>query len=214
MLKEINAAKDRVWLEVYIFDDSPLAELCIEALKNAAKRGCNVILLVDYIGSLSFPRDKKEELEACGVGVEFFNPMTFTGWFEHPFTFRDHKKILIIDDKVAYCGSANICRRTANPEMNGEGPFYDINAKVYGPAVYDLAEVVLNTLKMTHPQFEIPKLFPRPKKIQGGGLVQVLEADVSQNRRDIQSAFYTLITNTYIEQTVNKLISITGMPGV
>ncbi|AFZ81236.1 cardiolipin synthetase, putative [Theileria equi strain WA] len=191
MLKQINNAKERIWMEVYIFDDSPLAQIFCKALKNAAERGCNVILLIDYIGSLHFPNSLKQELENSGVNVQVFNPLSLTNALG-PITFRNHKKILVVDDNTAYCGSLNISKRVVDEELGGDGAFYDIHARVHGPVVYDLAESFLSSLRMTNYTGPIDG-FERPKEIDGGVLVQVLESNTSGHKKDIQSSLLLAI---------------------
>ena len=71
---KIEAATDRVWLETYIWDDSHLAEIFVDALIAAKRRGCDVLVLVDYVGS-SMTKQMEEQLSSAGIDLGFFNPI-------------------------------------------------------------------------------------------------------------------------------------------
>ncbi|KAK1442622.1 cardiolipin synthase like protein [Babesia gibsoni] len=190
MLDAIDRAKERVWLEVYIFDDSPLAARFTKSLQNAARRGCEVVLVIDYIGSLSFPDLYQNELEKHGVKLHIFNPFTGRRFAVGSMPFRDHKKILIVDDHTAFCGSVNISKDGGTEEVGGNGRFYDLAIKLKGPAVYDLAQVLKGTLKMTPANLHTLKPLKRPDPIEDGVLVQILESNMSRRtrRNGIQSS--------------------------
>eukprot|EP00392_Amoebophrya_sp_AT5.2_P018214 g18712.t1 len=75
MLKAIGRAKERVWLESYIFDDSGIAERFVDALAAAKSRGVReVVVVVDGIGSREMKPEHVARLEATGVKVVVFNP--------------------------------------------------------------------------------------------------------------------------------------------
>mmetsp|Transcript_62335 Transcript_62335/g.136200 ORF Transcript_62335/g.136200 Transcript_62335/m.136200 type:complete len:503 (+) Transcript_62335:633-2141(+) len=183
MLANIRGAKTRVWLETYIFDRSPVGQLFFEALRDAAKRGCDVVLLVDYIGSFSFPSDWVAELEEAGAEVTFFNPVLPASASVGPLSFRDHRKILICDD-VGFCGGMNV-QDDVGEEKYGSSKFYDVHAKLQGPCVADLAEVFRDTLDENGGVVVRPRI-PIPEAIEGGCYVQVLQSNVRKRRRTLQ----------------------------
>ncbi|GFE54520.1 cardiolipin synthetase [Babesia ovis] len=208
MLDAIDKAVERVFMEVYIFDDSPLAARFVTALKNAAKRGCKVILVVDYvsfktlflillqIGSFNFPTLYHNELTKEGVEVLTFNPVGNRKLAVGTLPFRNHKKILLIDNHTAFCGSMNISMDSTSQEMGGNGRFHDVNVQLRGPVVCDLAEVFKRTLEMSSYNTEELQCIPI-NPIEGGVVVQVLESDVSslKRRTGIQSSLATVLSN-------------------
>src|SRR5207248_1360021 len=102
-LSAIIQAKKRVLLEKYIFRSSPIAAEFRAALTDAARRGVEVILLLDYVGSFSLARTFFSELSALGGKIIWFNPVRWRMWI-----FRDHRKLLVVDDQEAFLGGCNI----------------------------------------------------------------------------------------------------------
>lgn len=183
MLEEIKGARELVWFELYIIDDSEIAQRYVKAMCDAARRGCQVILAIDYWGSLFFPFAWITELKKAGVVVKSFNAI-FNGR-GIPLVLRNHRKLLIVDGEVAYCGSANVSEKS-------EG-FYDIHVKVKGPCVYDLGESMLSVLKLMMKKEELPQMFPKPKPIANGSIVQVLESNMLESRKDIQESLCEIL---------------------
>ena len=107
MLKDIDAAKKYIYLETYIYDNDAIGIIFKEALIRKAKQGVEVKVLLDAWGS-SVNEDFFSELIKAGGEVRFFRKIFWRfKWFKHNHR-RDHRKILVIDDKFAYTGSANI----------------------------------------------------------------------------------------------------------
>eukprot|EP00927_Polykrikos_kofoidii_P046062 TRINITY_DN40249_c0_g1_i1.p1 TRINITY_DN40249_c0_g1~~TRINITY_DN40249_c0_g1_i1.p1 ORF type:complete len:486 (-),score=60.43 TRINITY_DN40249_c0_g1_i1:631-2088(-) len=182
MLAAIEQAKVRVWCESYIFDGSSVGELFYQALLSAARRGCDVILLADYIGSFALPGKWVEELRKSGAYVVFFNPLLPASASVGPVSFRDHRKIMICDE-VGFCGGMNI-HEEVGEERFGSSKFYDVHARLEGPCVADLSEVLQDTLRETGGQTRPP--MPIPVKRSGGVYVQILQSNVRQRRRTLQ----------------------------
>jgi len=182
MLDAIAAAKTRVWLESYIFDNSHVAGIFVQALKAAALRGCDVILLVDWLGASSFRSDWMLELRHTGADVIYFNPVLPSACVG-PITFRDHRKILICDE-VGFCGGMNIMEEVGE-EKFGISKFYDVHARLEGPCVADLAEVFRDSLRESgSPVSRDP--IDVPAKFESGMYVQILQSNVRQRRRTLQ----------------------------
>lgn len=128
MLEAIAAASRSVRLETYIFSDGRLGRLFADALLSAAKRGVNVSVLVDAFGSWALPENYFDVLVAAGAQVRRFNRLTL--W---RFAVRDHRKLLVCDDTVAFLGGFNI-----SDEYDGDGVacgWCDVGARIENPAL-------------------------------------------------------------------------------
>ena len=184
---DIDAAQKRVWLEVYIFRNDDIGRRTLEALVDAARRGCDVILLYDSLGSVDTSPSFFAPLEKAGGHVVAYNLLS-------PFQqlrrrakdplHRDHRKILIVDDHVGYSGGTNVSERDAGPEL-GTNYFYDTLLRVEGPAARSLARLFLKTLEAAS---ALKRAVPTEGPVTSeGALVRVMALD-GRSRRDILDA--------------------------
>ncbi|MGH7942412.1 MAG: phospholipase D-like domain-containing protein [Limisphaerales bacterium] len=126
MLNAIDNARLSVRLETYIFSDGRLGRQFADVLLAAAKRGVRVCILVDDFGSWSLPVNYFDRIIAAGGLVRRFNRMTF--W---RFAVRDHRKLLVCDDGVAFVGGFNI-----SDEYDGDGiacGWCDVGVRIEDP---------------------------------------------------------------------------------
>lgn len=126
MLNAIAAAKKSIRLETYIYADGQLGKKFLVALADAAKRGVRVQVLVDAVGSWQLSNHFFKPLIAAGGEARYFNPLNF--W---RFGVRDHRKLLVCDDNVAFVGGFNI-----SDEYDGDGVkcgWCDAGAKIENP---------------------------------------------------------------------------------
>jgi cardiolipin synthase len=105
MLAAIETARRWIHLEVYTFSDEGVGRQFVDALGAAARRGVSAHVIIDGWGSATTGRAVQAQLVAEGVQVDIFHPLRtlFIGRFR-----RNHRKILVIDDEVAYIGGINI----------------------------------------------------------------------------------------------------------
>ena len=195
MLRAIASAKTRVWLEVYIFTPDALGDRVFAALVDAAVRGCDVRLLVDALGSPQMTPEKTKPLEDAGGHVAVFNPMTF-GVLARlkrklPTLMRDHRKVLVVDDDVGFCGGMNVSMDYGS-SRHGNGFFRDTHLLLHGPCVRDLAAVF--GVSWQHATDQRLALFPAGTPRVDGSHVQILGSDQFRRRRGIQQALQQAVT--------------------
>lgn len=132
MLASVAAARRSVRLEFYIFRSGPPGDLFRDALAAAAARGVKVRALLDGLGSGELPAGYWDGLRAAGGEAELFNPVSLRRFF-----IRNHRKLLLVDDEIAFVGGFNIA-----PEYVGDGEargWRDLGLELRGAAVPDLA---------------------------------------------------------------------------
>ncbi len=107
MLSSISSATKSIFLEEYILASDQIGKRFIDLLIQKAREGLEVKVICDDVGSYNFSRSKDpERLRAAGVLLKFFNPLLpwepaqETFWY-----FRNHRKILIVDDTKVFIGS-------------------------------------------------------------------------------------------------------------
>lgn len=105
MFKAMASAERSIYLEMYTFLDDTLAtHNFLQLLKDKAQAGIEVVMIADAFGSSSLRSGAADELRAAGVEFIFFS---------HLFR-RTHRKILIIDNQIAFIGGVNIIEETRN----------------------------------------------------------------------------------------------------
>jgi cardiolipin synthase len=140
MLSAVDQARQSVALEMYIYQDSPIGARFRAALVAAAHRGVRVRVLIDAFGSLELRHDYMEPVVAAGGDCRWFNPL---GLRRLPH--RDHRKLLIVDDEVAFIGGLNIAT-----VYDGDGVthgWHDLGMRIRG------GELVLELSKAFHEMF-------------------------------------------------------------
>jgi cardiolipin synthase A/B len=106
LLKMIDAARETLHLQTYIFAMDHTGTLVMDALKNAAGRGVRVFLLVDAYASFPFPQDVADELRTAGVHFRLFSPLLSS---ESVFIGRRlHHKVAVADRICGIVGGINI----------------------------------------------------------------------------------------------------------
>lgn len=129
----IAAARDYVLVQFYIVRDDGLGRRLKDALIAKARTGVRCYLLYDEIGSYHLPASFAQELNAAGVETRPFNTRQGpTNRFQ--LNFRNHRKIVIVDGRVAFVGGHNV-----GDEYLGLDPKFgawrDTHVKVTGPVV-------------------------------------------------------------------------------
>ncbi|MGW8307019.1 MAG: phospholipase D-like domain-containing protein [Achromobacter pulmonis] len=159
MLRSIAQARRYVHMETYIFDDDEEGARFAEALIAAKRRGADVALMVDAVGTLNTPDALFQRLRDADVQVAVFNPVnpasgSRAGWSPNQ---RNHRKILVVDGKVGYLGGINVsavyasspaAESVAPGGADGErtgaagAPWRDTHLRIDGPAVAQLEAVI------------------------------------------------------------------------
>ncbi len=132
MLAAIDAASRFISLEVYIFSDDELGRRFRDALLRASQRGVTVRVLVDGVGSNNLPDDFWFSLKNAGGEARVFNPITLKR-----FGIRNHRKLLVCDERVAFIGGFNISH-----EYEGDGVnrgWRDLGLQLEGGMIGDLS---------------------------------------------------------------------------
>jgi len=145
MLTAIRSARRHVHLEVYIFDDGQMGEAFAQALMSRAKEGVKVRVVYDAVGSNKTSREFFQTLKNAGVQVHAFRPvdpatLLKKGAGVHQ---RNHRKLLIVDSRVAFLGGLNISEVYSGDSSSRNVPFderawRDTQLQVEGPVVNDL----------------------------------------------------------------------------
>ncbi len=146
MLEAIASARRFVHLESYVLRGDATGRRFLDALSERAAKGVEVRLLVDAVGSHQLTPGVLIGLRRAGGEVVVFNPLRhlLPRWAPRR---RDHRKLLIVDGRVAFTGGLNIGDEyDAGPiASEGETGWRDTHVVVRGPTVRDLGAVFLES---------------------------------------------------------------------
>ena len=190
MFKILENAKDHINMESYIFEDDEVGRKFADLLLKKQTEGVQVNLIYDSLGSVKNPAAFFQRLRDGGIQVVEFNPLnplaTKGKWgLQH----RDHRKILIVDGKVAIMGGINISEvYSSSPfkrKKNQKAPVHwrDTDIQIEGPAVAELQKLFFDTwLQQKGPELSEGNYFPALKEA-GNALVRVVGATPGETNR-------------------------------
>jgi cardiolipin synthase A/B len=132
MLAAIQAARSSVRLEMYIYTASTIGERFRSGLVEAARRGVRVQVMLDSWGSVTLSDKFWVALREAGGEVRWFNPLRLGCY-----GIRDHRKLLVCDEVLAFVGGFNI-----SSEYQGDGVtrgWFDLGLQVESDLAQELA---------------------------------------------------------------------------
>lgn len=119
MFEAIERARDHVNLQTYILEQGEIAEQLAALLERKVAQGIKASVLYDAVGSLKTPPEYFKRLRESGVKVCAFNPVGKLDELNN----RNHRKILVVDGRVAFTGGVNISQAYASGSlMPGASP--------------------------------------------------------------------------------------------
>ena len=154
MIGAINGARDSINMETYILDDDEVGQRFAAALISKQEQGVQVNLIRDSVGTLATPSSFFTNLSDAGINVLEFNPVNpltaKAGWSVNQ---RDHRKLLVVDGRVAFMGGINISsvysggsfRSSTKIRPNGKLPWRDTDLQLEGPVVGELQKLFIAT---------------------------------------------------------------------
>ncbi|MCM2253018.1 MAG: cardiolipin synthase ClsB [Ramlibacter sp.] len=136
LVEAIDAADREVRLETYIFDFTGRSAEVAHALERAARRAVSVKVVVDGFGSAAPPPDWAERFAQAGVDWRVYAPLGWLGMLSLGSWRRLHRKLCVVDGRVAFCGGINILDDFHDPNHGPlEWPRLDFAVRVTGPLV-------------------------------------------------------------------------------
>ena len=152
MLVELKKAEKFIFLEYFIIDEGKMWDSILEILKEKAKAGVEVRLMYD--GTCMFarlPHSYPKQMEKLGIKCHIFSPLrpALTTYQNN----RDHRKILVIDGRVAYTGGVNLADEYIN-ETHPYGYWKDNAVKITGEAVRSFTIMFLQIWNITEREKE------------------------------------------------------------
>jgi cardiolipin synthase A/B len=194
MLAAIASAQRTISFETYILAADATGDRFKAALTERARAGVKVRLIYDAVGSFGLPGAWVDELRAAGIEVIDFNPIS--PWrARFRLSHRDHRKVLVVDDAVAFTGGLNIANEYAS-EADGGGGWHDMHCRVTGPIVLDLARMFRRTwLRAGGADFPPIRSAGTVPPGSGTSFVRLLENSRRRQRPSFRRAYLHVIKN-------------------
>ncbi|OQX39791.1 MAG: cardiolipin synthase [Oceanospirillales bacterium LUC14_002_19_P2] len=144
LLTDIHNATSSIYLEFYIWESGGRIDEIEAALLAAQTRGVHCLVLLDAVGSSSFLKSQAaKRLKKAGVRLSEAMPVgPFRMLFER-MDIRNHRKIAVIDDAVAWSGSLNLMDPRLFKQNAGVGQWVDAMTRIEGPSAHVLASIIL-----------------------------------------------------------------------
>lgn len=189
MLQAIASARETIELETYIWRGDATGRRFVGALAERARQGIRVRCVVDGAGTYGLDAGLFEPLVEAGARVEVFHPVApwraRWGW-----SVRDHRKLLLVDGRIAFAGGLNLGDEYAPAgEPWRGGGWRDVSVRVEGPAVAALQDLFESTWRYVAP--DSPARVHRPAAVwrEGGARVQALAVERRGQRKRIQDHY-------------------------
>lgn len=190
MLEAIAGAQHFISLETYIFQPDVIGTRFRDALTVAAVRGVEVRLIYDSIGAFETSETFWRPLAAAGGQLLEFHRVSEGRWeWAARLNRRDHRKVLVIDGQVGFCGGINIHDEEL-PESQGGASWRDVHVRITGPAVRELQRLFLQTWEYEKgpPPANIQKLLPQPPPA-GEVFARIVATNALKHRRTIHRSY-------------------------
>lgn len=178
LMEDIQDARECINLEFYWFDTDTVGRMVRDALIGKVREGVKVRLLMDNLVTPVAPEMFYDKLRKAGGEVLYANDFDRLGFFKsfgHVISHRDHRKIAVIDHRIAYTGGINICR----PAIFD---WDDLAMRLEGPVVTSMEKLLSQEwVKAGGSPFDIPA----PADTCGPFRVQLVPGNASEEIADI-----------------------------
>lgn len=148
MFKEIERAEDYIFIETFIWQDDEVGRRFLDTLARKAREGVRVYAIFDGLANLGQPESFKRFPDE--INTLHYRPFPSKLSFLNPRNYvRDHRKILVVDGRVAFTGGFNL--------GNLYTRWRDTHVRVTGGQVYELAQVFVDFWNM-HRADDLPEI--------------------------------------------------------
>ena len=193
LLRAIGRAQDHIHIDTYIIENDPLGRLISDALIDKARQGVEVRFIYDDVGCWRVKDKFFDRMRKEGVMVEPFMPVKFPA-LTGKVNYRNHRKIVVIDGKVAFTGGMNIALRY----MKGFqwGIWRDTHIKIEGKAVYGLQTAFLTDWYVVDRTLITSSRYFPEMDSYGNALMQIVTSDPVGEWRDIMQGLLIAISSS------------------
>ena len=192
LLKALSSAEHFIFLEYFIIVPGYMWGEILKILHQKAKEGVEVRVMYDGTNAMiNLPEDYPQQLEKLGIQCKVFSPVM--PFLSTHYNNRDHRKILVVDGKVAFTGGINIQDRYINREQVF-GHWKDTGIRVEGPATHGLTLLFLQLWNADEKEPVYEPYVHMPAPVSGDGSV-IPFGDTPTDTQQIGKQVYLDILN-------------------
>ncbi len=193
LVGDIDRATDHVHILFYIALDDEGGRPVMEAMMRAAKRGIQVRFMADAIGSRTFLKSPtRRKLEAAGVRVVPALPGGVLRAFFERIDLRNHRKIVVIDNRIGYIGSHNLASATFKVKRRF-APWVDATCRIEGLAVQSLQRVFIEDWWAETEEDGLGRFIDSPQPVEGGVVAQVVATGPTSEENSMPQVIATCV---------------------
>lgn len=214
----IKSAEQEIYLQTYIYQADATGMMIGNALKQAARRGVHVHVLLDGFGCKDLPKTYVHELEGAGVQVMFYRPKISPWTLKKNRLRRLHRKVAVIDGTIGFVGGINIIDDYDIPKSHtpfNVPPRVDYAVRLEG-ALLPAITASVHKLWRHHARLHLLSTdvdFAKPvrrQKIKDGIKAAFVLRDNLLHRRDIEDAYLEAITQAKSEIIIANAYFVPG----
>lgn len=192
--EDLRNAKRSIYLQYYIFQDDTLGQEIADILKKKASEGVEVKVIYDYVGSFSSKSSFFRSMQETGVDCHPFFKVTFPQ-LANRINWRNHRKIVVIDNTVGYIGGMNIADRYERGLTEGAA-WRDTHFRVTGDIVSQLiASFIVDWNFRNQPNMMEAPHFDSVKTNVGDIGMQLISSGPVNNWDNLSLCFLKAISN-------------------
>jgi cardiolipin synthase A/B len=191
LYRDIEAASDHVHLEYFIWEQDTLTERFCNLLAEKVRQGVEVRVLYDWVGSIGYGKKQLRALERAGAQVA----ADAAKWTR--LNYRNHRKIVVIDGRVAYTGGMNMGQEYIDGKPR-YASWRDTSIRFGGPLVADLQRLFAQRwLRVKGEDTLSERYFPSLEAEPASNMVwaQVVHSGPEYHWQAIQQAFLIAIAS-------------------
>ena len=142
MLDAIESASNFIFLESYLMESGRITDRFVSELIKAHQRGVKIYILLDDYGSYYLKVEDRQRLWEGGIQLAFYNPTSFRKMYQN--LFRNHRKLLLVDNKLAFVGGAGLSDDFMQPSHSVMN-WHEVMLQIEGPVIQDWFDLFSRT---------------------------------------------------------------------
>ena len=196
LISAIDAAREEIYLETYLFEDDATGRCVAAALCAAATRSVAVHLMIDGFGAKDLPEELRQRLRSSGVQLLVYRPVISRLTLRRQRLRRLHRKVVVIDREIAFVGGINIIDDMDTPGHTP--PRFDYAVQIKGPLlrpIHASTAQLWRHVALAHLRRRAALSTAVDASPKGTQRAAFVTRDNVNHRRDIETAYLTAIAS-------------------